>query len=198
MGKAVPPPQAGFCLISTEAQRSELGDGGGRFPSGSVQLWLTSGGVVGAGVNQAQPSPAVVYCPLFQGWEAARAISKYTSPTPHTGKGTKSSFLSPRWCCQGRAGQRQAGDLMMGTHFPAAHPAGRVPAGSTVYTCMLNRQGGVESDLTVSRISPGAPGSPLAPAFEGKTLSPGMLEGGALAVFTFLQLIISELSFIFI
>ncbi|RMB93366.1 hypothetical protein DUI87_30060 [Hirundo rustica rustica] len=39
--------------------------------------------------------------------------------------------------------------------------------GSTVYTCMLNRQGGVESDLTVSRISPGAPGSPLAPAFEG-------------------------------
>uniref|UniRef100_A0A8U8CBH1 Sarcosine dehydrogenase, mitochondrial n=1 Tax=Geospiza parvula TaxID=87175 RepID=A0A8U8CBH1_GEOPR len=39
--------------------------------------------------------------------------------------------------------------------------------GSTVYTCMLNRQGGVESDLTVSRISPGTPGSPLAPAFEG-------------------------------
>ncbi|NWW12827.1 SARDH protein, partial [Oreocharis arfaki] len=39
--------------------------------------------------------------------------------------------------------------------------------GSTVYTCMLNQQGGVESDLTVSRISPGPPGSPLAPAFEG-------------------------------
>uniref|UniRef100_A0A8C5U2W9 Sarcosine dehydrogenase, mitochondrial n=1 Tax=Malurus cyaneus samueli TaxID=2593467 RepID=A0A8C5U2W9_9PASS len=39
--------------------------------------------------------------------------------------------------------------------------------GSTVYTCMLNQQGGVESDLTVSRISPGTPGSPLAPAFEG-------------------------------
>ncbi|XP_035753538.1 sarcosine dehydrogenase, mitochondrial [Egretta garzetta] len=39
--------------------------------------------------------------------------------------------------------------------------------GSTVYTCMLNKQGGVESDLTVSRISPGDPASPLAPAFEG-------------------------------
>lgn len=41
------------------------------------------------------------------------------------------------------------------------------PAGSTVYTCMLNKRGGVESDLTVSRISPGEPGSPLAPAFQG-------------------------------
>ncbi|XP_064027219.1 sarcosine dehydrogenase, mitochondrial isoform X3 [Pogoniulus pusillus] len=39
--------------------------------------------------------------------------------------------------------------------------------GSTVYTCMLNKQGGVESDLTVSRISPEHPASPLAPAFEG-------------------------------
>ncbi|NXV49406.1 SARDH protein, partial [Uria aalge] len=39
--------------------------------------------------------------------------------------------------------------------------------GSTVYTCMLNKRGGVESDLTVSRISPGDPASPLAPAFEG-------------------------------
>lgn len=101
---------------------------------------------------------------------------------------------------------------MMGTRFPAAHPplprgsvagpadgsGGRVPAGSTVYTCMLNRRGGVESDLTVSRISPGAPGSPLAPAFEGKTLSPGMLEGSALFVFTLPQFIISELSFILI
>lgn len=45
----------------------------------------------------------------------------------------------------------------------------RVPlTGSTVYTCMLNKRGGVESDLTVSRISPGDPSSPLAPAFQGK------------------------------
>lgn len=43
------------------------------------------------------------------------------------------------------------------------------PPGSTVYTCMLNKRGGVESDLTVSRISPGDPASPLAPAFEGKS-----------------------------
>lgn len=47
------------------------------------------------------------------------------------------------------------------------------PAGSTVYTCMLNKRGGVESDLTVSRISPGDPSSPLAPAFQGKTLGMG-------------------------
>ncbi|NXE23401.1 SARDH protein, partial [Ardeotis kori] len=39
--------------------------------------------------------------------------------------------------------------------------------GFTVYTCMLNKLGGVESDLTVSRITPGDPASPLAPAFEG-------------------------------
>uniref|UniRef100_A0A8C2T6B8 Sarcosine dehydrogenase n=1 Tax=Coturnix japonica TaxID=93934 RepID=A0A8C2T6B8_COTJA len=39
--------------------------------------------------------------------------------------------------------------------------------GSTVYTCMLNKRGGVESDLTVSRISPGDPSSPLAPSFQG-------------------------------
>lgn len=44
-----------------------------------------------------------------------------------------------------------------------------LPPGSTVYTCMLNKRGGVESDLTVSRISPGDPASPLAPAFEGKS-----------------------------
>ncbi|XP_063288982.1 sarcosine dehydrogenase, mitochondrial isoform X2 [Pelobates fuscus] len=41
------------------------------------------------------------------------------------------------------------------------------PPGSTVYTCMLNRRGGTESDLTVSRISPGTQSSPLAPAFDG-------------------------------
>lgn len=38
---------------------------------------------------------------------------------------------------------------------------------------MLNKRGGVESDLTVSRISPGDPSSPLAPAFQGKTLGMG-------------------------
>ncbi|XP_066569219.1 sarcosine dehydrogenase, mitochondrial [Amia ocellicauda] len=41
------------------------------------------------------------------------------------------------------------------------------PMGSTVYTCMLNKRGGTESDLTVSRIEPGPSGSPLAPAFQG-------------------------------
>ncbi|XP_064420418.1 sarcosine dehydrogenase, mitochondrial [Latimeria chalumnae] len=40
-------------------------------------------------------------------------------------------------------------------------------AGSTVYTCMLNKGGGTESDLTVSHIDPGVPSSPVAPAFEG-------------------------------
>ncbi|KAJ8286596.1 hypothetical protein GJAV_G00040960 [Gymnothorax javanicus] len=39
--------------------------------------------------------------------------------------------------------------------------------GSTVYTCMLNKKGGAESDLTVSRIEPGSSHSPLEPKFEG-------------------------------
>ncbi|KAM4662540.1 sarcosine dehydrogenase, mitochondrial [Discoglossus pictus] len=41
------------------------------------------------------------------------------------------------------------------------------PPGATVYTCMLNKRGGTESDLTVSSITPGAPASALAPEFEG-------------------------------
>ncbi|XP_054853393.1 sarcosine dehydrogenase, mitochondrial isoform X2 [Eublepharis macularius] len=43
----------------------------------------------------------------------------------------------------------------------------RKPAGATVYTCMLNERGGVESDLTVSPIEPSSLDSALAPAFEG-------------------------------
>ncbi|XP_070615042.1 sarcosine dehydrogenase, mitochondrial [Erythrolamprus reginae] len=43
----------------------------------------------------------------------------------------------------------------------------RKPPGTTVYTCMLNKDGGVESDLTVSPIDPGPRDSALAPAFEG-------------------------------
>ncbi|KAM6902878.1 sarcosine dehydrogenase, mitochondrial isoform 1-T2 [Xenentodon cancila] len=35
--------------------------------------------------------------------------------------------------------------------------------GSTVYTCMLNKRGGVEADLTVSRLEPGAASLPLSP-----------------------------------
>jgi len=38
--------------------------------------------------------------------------------------------------------------------------------GSTVYTCMLNKSGGVEADLTVSSITSGQ-GSPCDPKFEG-------------------------------
>uniref|UniRef100_A0A8C5H654 Sarcosine dehydrogenase, mitochondrial n=1 Tax=Gouania willdenowi TaxID=441366 RepID=A0A8C5H654_GOUWI len=39
--------------------------------------------------------------------------------------------------------------------------------GSTVYTCMLNKRGGAEADLTVSRLEPGAPFMPLAPESNG-------------------------------
>ncbi|KAM9322418.1 sarcosine dehydrogenase, mitochondrial-like isoform 1-T2 [Pholidichthys leucotaenia] len=39
--------------------------------------------------------------------------------------------------------------------------------GSTVYTCMLNKQGGVEADLTVSRLEPGDQNLPLAPKSNG-------------------------------
>nr|XP_056716394.1 sarcosine dehydrogenase, mitochondrial [Euleptes europaea] len=41
------------------------------------------------------------------------------------------------------------------------------PPGTTVYTCMLNDRGGVESDLTVSPVEPGSHDSALVPAFEG-------------------------------
>lgn len=39
--------------------------------------------------------------------------------------------------------------------------------GSTVYTCMLNKRGGAEADLTVSRLEPGAASLPLAPESNG-------------------------------
>ncbi|KAK7896246.1 hypothetical protein WMY93_021571 [Mugilogobius chulae] len=39
--------------------------------------------------------------------------------------------------------------------------------GSTVYTCMLNKRGGSEADLTVSRLQPGAANLPLAPESDG-------------------------------
>ncbi|XP_032425319.1 sarcosine dehydrogenase, mitochondrial isoform X1 [Xiphophorus hellerii] len=39
--------------------------------------------------------------------------------------------------------------------------------GSTVYTCMLNKRGGAEADLTVSRLEPGAAKLPLAPRSDG-------------------------------
>ncbi|KAM4634695.1 sarcosine dehydrogenase, mitochondrial [Polymixia lowei] len=39
--------------------------------------------------------------------------------------------------------------------------------GSTVYTCMLNKNGGAEADLTVSRLEPGTANLPLAPQSNG-------------------------------
>ncbi|KAF6725838.1 Sarcosine dehydrogenase, mitochondrial [Oryzias melastigma] len=39
--------------------------------------------------------------------------------------------------------------------------------GSTVYTCMLNKRGGAEADLTVSRLEPGTANLPLAPESNG-------------------------------
>ncbi|KAM8829191.1 sarcosine dehydrogenase, mitochondrial isoform 2-T6 [Spinachia spinachia] len=39
--------------------------------------------------------------------------------------------------------------------------------GSTVYTCMLNKKGGTEADLTASRLEPGAANLPLAPQSDG-------------------------------
>ncbi|XP_072287286.1 sarcosine dehydrogenase, mitochondrial isoform X2 [Pyxicephalus adspersus] len=53
------------------------------------------------------------------------------------------------------------------------------PPGSTVYTCMLNKNGGTESDLTVSRISPEMSPSVLAPDFEGDGFY--LAIGGAVA-----------------
>ncbi|XP_018084950.1 sarcosine dehydrogenase, mitochondrial isoform X2 [Xenopus laevis] len=53
------------------------------------------------------------------------------------------------------------------------------PPGTTVYTCMLNKQGGTESDLTVSCLEPGTGGSVLAPQFEGDGYY--LAVGGAVA-----------------
>ncbi|KAE8582310.1 hypothetical protein XENTR_v10020074 [Xenopus tropicalis] len=53
------------------------------------------------------------------------------------------------------------------------------PPGTTVYTCMLNKQGGAESDLTVSCLEPGTGGSDLAPQFEGEGYY--LAIGGAVA-----------------
>lgn len=41
-------------------------------------------------------------------------------------------------------------------------------SGSTVYTCMLNKRGGAEADLTVSRLESGAANLPLAPESNGE------------------------------
>ena len=45
-----------------------------------------------------------------------------------------------------------------------------VSVGSTVYTCMLNKDGGVEADLTVSILNPGT-GSAHSPDFQGLFLT---------------------------
>lgn len=42
------------------------------------------------------------------------------------------------------------------------------PVGSTVYTCMCNKAGGTEGDLTVSIIDPMSKSTPLAPSFDGR------------------------------
>ncbi|XP_043913990.1 sarcosine dehydrogenase, mitochondrial [Protopterus annectens] len=53
------------------------------------------------------------------------------------------------------------------------------PPGSTVYTCMLNKKGGAESDLTVSRLEPSSQSYPLSPAFSGTGFY--LAIGGAVA-----------------
>lgn len=45
----------------------------------------------------------------------------------------------------------------------------RCVAGSTIYSCMLNRRGCVEADLTVSVLSPGADTGLHDPHFDGKS-----------------------------
>ncbi|XP_068925341.1 sarcosine dehydrogenase, mitochondrial [Petaurus breviceps papuanus] len=51
--------------------------------------------------------------------------------------------------------------------------------GSTVYTCMLNHQGGTESDLTVSCLARDPEAFPLTPSFEGDAYY--LAVGGAVA-----------------
>ncbi|XP_071948370.1 sarcosine dehydrogenase, mitochondrial-like [Antedon mediterranea] len=62
--------------------------------------------------------------------------------------------------------------------------------GSTVYTCMLNKRGGVEGDLTVSMIESGD-GSPVEPQFEGRgfyvAVGGGAAEQGKQHILTAIQ-----------
>ena len=45
-----------------------------------------------------------------------------------------------------------------------------LPLGSTTYTCMTNKDGGVEADLTVSVLQSGDGSSVVKPKFEGEIL----------------------------
>lgn len=65
--------------------------------------------------------------------------------------------------------------------------------GSTVYTCMLNKRGGAEADLTVSRLEPGAANLPLAPQSDGLQHFYLCHSGQSLA-FVFIQLLIDLLA----
>ncbi|CAH1786368.1 unnamed protein product [Owenia fusiformis] len=55
-------------------------------------------------------------------------------------------------------------------------------AGSTVYTCMLHKYGGIQADLTVSVLEPGS-GGPHDPAFEGSGFY--VAVGGGVAQYTY-------------
>lgn len=88
---ALSSPQSGSCLVYTGAQCSELGMREGVLALW-LQLWLTSGAAMGAGVNQAPPPPAVVRCSLFRS-----STSKDANSAPSQRKGGKKhrSFPPP-------------------------------------------------------------------------------------------------------
>jgi sarcosine dehydrogenase len=53
-------------------------------------------------------------------------------------------------------------------------------AGRTVYTCMLNREAGIEADLTVSILEAGGGGAgPLEPPFQGRAFYVAAAGGAA-------------------
>lgn len=71
---------------------------------------------------------------------------------------------------------------------------GLVP-GSTVYSCMLNRRGGVEADLTISVLEPRGQGGPHDPRFEGRGFYVAI--GGAIIQhgFSYIQDVIQDRGF---
>lgn len=84
--------------------------GGWILPALWLQLWLTAGDVMGAGVNQAQPSPAAVRtgrsCPFLRGWEAAHGMSEDAAAAPHIDlKGKKHDSSPPPGAGTPRVGQ---------------------------------------------------------------------------------------------
>ncbi|XP_069097661.1 sarcosine dehydrogenase, mitochondrial isoform X2 [Pleurodeles waltl] len=69
------------------------------------------------------------------------------------------------------------------------------PVGSTVYTCMLNKLGGTEGDITVSLIGPGDTDSALAPKFKGDGYYLAIGGGVAQHCWSYIMTVLQDMKF---